>query len=96
MTLAVTRENEPSELTGYAEPYLALDGIGKAFRLGKENVVAVRDVSLDIRRGEFVAHGVDLSFVDGKHEARLIRAEQLLERAIDLTQPVLDCWLEER
>ena len=41
--------------SGRIEPYLHIDGVGKDFRLGRETVTAVRDVSLEVRRGEFVA-----------------------------------------
>jgi nitrate/nitrite transport system ATP-binding protein len=37
------------------EPYLHIDRVGKDFRLGRETVNAIRDVSLDVRQGEFVA-----------------------------------------
>jgi len=41
--------------TTYAEPYLSLAGLRKEFDLGGKKAVAVTDVSLDIRHGEFVA-----------------------------------------
>jgi nitrate/nitrite transport system ATP-binding protein len=41
--------------SGWLEPYLHIDGVGKDFQLGRERVSAVRDVSLEVRRGEFVA-----------------------------------------
>ena len=41
--------------SGGSEPYLQIDRVGKDFRLGRESVTAVRDVSLAIRQGEFVA-----------------------------------------
>jgi len=37
------------------EPHLRIDRVGKDFRIGRETVTAVRDVSLDVRQGEFVA-----------------------------------------
>ena len=40
---------------GRSEPYLHIDGAGKDFRLGRDTVTAVRDVSLAVRQGEFVA-----------------------------------------
>jgi nitrate/nitrite transport system ATP-binding protein len=40
---------------GYAEPYVHIDGVGKDFTIGRETVTAVRDVSLEVRHGEFVA-----------------------------------------
>ena len=45
----------PSAGSGWIEPYLRLDRVGKAFAFGREQVTAVRDVSLDVRHGEFVA-----------------------------------------
>jgi nitrate ABC transporter ATP-binding subunit len=36
-------------------PYLHIDRVGKDFKLGRQNVTAVRDVSLEVRHGEFVA-----------------------------------------
>ena len=41
--------------TGRSEPYLHIDRVGKSFRLGRETVTAVHDVSLEVRQGEFVA-----------------------------------------
>ena len=41
--------------TGWTEPYLHIDRVGKAFRFGRETVSAVRDVTLEVRHGEFVA-----------------------------------------
>ncbi len=43
------------EDTVVVEPYLHIDGVGKDFRIGRETVSAVRDVSLEVRHGEFVA-----------------------------------------
>lgn len=40
---------------GWIEPYLHIDRVGKDFRFGRQTVRAVRDVSLDVRHGEFVA-----------------------------------------
>jgi nitrate/nitrite transport system ATP-binding protein len=41
--------------SGWLEPYLHIDGVGKDYQLGREPVSAVRDVSLEVRHGEFVA-----------------------------------------
>jgi nitrate/nitrite transport system ATP-binding protein len=41
--------------SGWIEPYLHIDGVGKDFRFGREAVSAVRDVTLEVRHGEFVA-----------------------------------------
>jgi nitrate/nitrite transport system ATP-binding protein len=38
-----------------AAPYLRVDALRKDFRVGRETVTAVRDVSLEIGHGEFVA-----------------------------------------
>ncbi len=52
MTLhSVSTENQG----GWIEPYLHIDGVGKDFRIGRELVSAVRDVTLEVRHGEFVA-----------------------------------------
>jgi putative ABC transport system ATP-binding protein len=42
---------------GSADDWVAVqaEGLGKAYRQGVHNVPALRDVSLTIRRGEFVA-----------------------------------------
>jgi nitrate/nitrite transport system ATP-binding protein len=40
---------------GRTEPYLHIDRVGKDFRLGRDMVTAVHDVSLEVRQGEFVA-----------------------------------------
>jgi nitrate/nitrite transport system ATP-binding protein len=53
-TTSLVRD-EPATKRGWLEPYLHIDRVGKDFRSGRENVTAVRDVSLDVRRGEFVA-----------------------------------------
>ena len=37
------------------EPYLSLKGVGKEFRVGRQRSLAVSDVNLDLRHGEFVA-----------------------------------------
>jgi nitrate/nitrite transport system ATP-binding protein len=56
MTSAIMTRLEPETTeTGYVEPYLHIDGVGKDFRIGRETVTAVRDVSLEVRHGEFVA-----------------------------------------
>jgi nitrate ABC transporter ATP-binding subunit len=41
--------------SGWQEPYLHIDDVSKDFQLGREQVTAVRDVSLEVRHGEFVA-----------------------------------------
>jgi nitrate/nitrite transport system ATP-binding protein len=41
--------------SGRTEPYLHIDRVGKDFRLGRETVTAVHDISLQVRQGEFVA-----------------------------------------
>ncbi|MFL5620127.1 MAG: ABC transporter ATP-binding protein [Gemmatimonadaceae bacterium] len=41
--------------SGWLEPYLHIDRVGKDFRIGRDTVSAVRDVSLEVRHGEFVA-----------------------------------------
>ena len=41
--------------SGWIERYLHIESVGKDFRLGRETVTAVRDVSLEMRQGEFVA-----------------------------------------
>ena len=56
MTSAMLVRAEPDSVErSYAEPYLDIDGVGKDFRIGREWVTAVRDVSLEVRKGEFVA-----------------------------------------
>jgi nitrate ABC transporter ATP-binding subunit len=37
------------------EPYLHIDGVRKDFMIGRATVTAVRDVTLEVRHGEFVA-----------------------------------------
>lgn len=39
----------------YPEPYLSISGVRKEFALGGRKSIAVTDVNLDIRHGEFVA-----------------------------------------
>jgi nitrate ABC transporter ATP-binding subunit len=41
--------------SGWLEPYLHIDRVGKAFAFGRDHVTAVRDVTLEVRHGEFVA-----------------------------------------
>ena len=53
-TFAPERESSVAT-SGWTEPYVHIDGVSKAFRIGQETAVAVRDVSLGIRHGEFVA-----------------------------------------
>jgi nitrate ABC transporter ATP-binding subunit len=45
----------PAAGSGWLEPYLHIDRVGKDFAVGREHVTAVRDVSLEVRHGEFVA-----------------------------------------
>jgi nitrate/nitrite transport system ATP-binding protein len=52
---AITTSSDADQHDGYPEPYLHIDGVRKDFRLGRDNVVAVRDVSLEVRHGELVA-----------------------------------------
>ncbi|MEO6526569.1 MAG: ABC transporter ATP-binding protein [Gemmatimonadaceae bacterium] len=52
-TLSEPYERESDSVR--SEPYLHIDGVRKDFRMGRESVVAVRDVTLEVRRGEFVA-----------------------------------------
>jgi len=40
---------------GWTEPYVHIDNVSKAFRMDQETSIAVRDVSLSIRHGEFIA-----------------------------------------
>jgi nitrate/nitrite transport system ATP-binding protein len=40
---------------GFPEPYLLIDAVRKDFTIGRETVTAVRDVTLEVRHGEFVA-----------------------------------------
>jgi len=46
---------EPLATNGWIEPYVHIDGVGKEFALGRERVAVVRDVTLQVRHGEFVA-----------------------------------------
>ena len=41
--------------SGWIEPYLHLDRVGKDFTFGRDHVTAVCDVTLEVRHGEFVA-----------------------------------------
>jgi nitrate ABC transporter ATP-binding subunit len=41
--------------SGWTEPYVHIDNVSKAFRMDQETSIAVRDVSLSVRHGEFVA-----------------------------------------
>ena len=45
----------PSDAGGFDEPYLHIDAVAKDFLIGGDRVAAVRDVTLDVKRGEFVA-----------------------------------------
>ena len=53
-TLAPEREASVTT-SGWTEPYVHIDAVSKAFRMGQAMSVAVSDVSLRIRHGEFVA-----------------------------------------
>jgi nitrate ABC transporter ATP-binding subunit len=56
MTAATLTASEPGVDTGgFTEPYLFIDGVRKDFMIGRESVTAVRDVTLEVRHGEFVA-----------------------------------------
>ncbi len=44
-----------SDAGGFAEPYLHIDAVAKDFLIGRDRVTAVRDVTLEVKRGEFVA-----------------------------------------
>jgi len=44
-----------AEVTPKQQPAIEIESLGKAYRLGKEVLVALRDVSLDVRSGEFVS-----------------------------------------
>ena len=45
----------PERDDGFSEPYVHIDGVRKDFTFGRTDVTAVRDVSLEVRHGEFVA-----------------------------------------
>ena len=45
----------PSDAGGFDEPYLHIDAVAKDFLIGRDRVTAVRDVTLEVKRGEFVA-----------------------------------------
>ena len=55
MTTVAPGYEAATATSGWAEPYVHIDGVSKAFRMGQETSVAVSDVSLRIRHGEFVA-----------------------------------------
>jgi NitT/TauT family transport system ATP-binding protein len=45
----------PVEAAPPPQPAIEIDGLGKAYRLGKDVLVALKDVSLNVRAGEFVS-----------------------------------------
>jgi nitrate ABC transporter ATP-binding subunit len=55
MTTVAPGDEAATATSGWAEPYVHIDGVSKAFRMGQELALAVRDVSLCIHHGEFVA-----------------------------------------
>ena len=56
MTAATfTADESGVDTGGFTEPYLLIDGVRKDFTIGRETVTAVRDVTLEVRHGEFVA-----------------------------------------
>jgi nitrate ABC transporter ATP-binding subunit len=55
MTATLLTDEAGVDTGGFAEPYLFIDGVGKDFTIGRETVTAVRDVTLEVRHGEFVA-----------------------------------------
>jgi len=52
---AMQRGPAPSDAGGVDEPYLHIDAVAKDFLIGRDRVTAVRDVTLEVKRGEFVA-----------------------------------------
>ena len=52
---AMLRGPAPSDAGGFDEPYLHIDAVAKDFLIGGGRVTAVRDVTLEVKRGEFVA-----------------------------------------
>ena len=65
-----------------AEPVFRARGLGKVYRMGDVQVTALRDVDLDIRRGEFVV----LLGPSGSGKSTLFR---LLFRMFDPTSGVI-------
>jgi len=55
MTTFAPEREDSVRTSGWSEPDVHSDGVSKAFRMGQETSVAVSDVSLRIRHGEFVA-----------------------------------------
>jgi nitrate/nitrite transport system ATP-binding protein len=56
MTMPTTRGDVSAlDAGGWSEPYLHIDAVAKEFRFGSGRVTAVRDVTLEVRHGEFVA-----------------------------------------
>ena len=56
MTAAFQRVHDDVRPSGERpEPYLHIDRVGKDFAFGRETVTAVRDVTLEVRHGEFLA-----------------------------------------
>jgi nitrate/nitrite transport system ATP-binding protein len=52
---AMLRGPAPSDAGGVDGPYLHIDAVAKDFLIGRDRVTAVRDVTLEVKRGEFVA-----------------------------------------
>jgi nitrate/nitrite transport system ATP-binding protein len=56
MTMPAMRSDAAAlDARSWPEPYVHIDAVGKEFRFGSGLVTAVRDVTLEVRHGEFVA-----------------------------------------
>lgn len=53
--LTLMKDGTDVEAPSLLAPYLHIDGVSKDFRIGRETVTAVRDVTLGVGHGEFVA-----------------------------------------